>query len=109
MTVDELNGTHIRGTIVTLLDGHIPRIEEVVVSFKIYHLSFEIKGIEFDSIIASMLVNRCPKVYACLNIEQLLNRSFSETLFENDKTMYVWVEMTGPVVEQQETDKNKIQ
>ena len=62
MTVDELNSTHIRGTIVTLLDDHIPGIEEAVMPFKIYHLSFEIKGIEIDSIIASMLVNRCPKV-----------------------------------------------
>ena len=56
-----------------------------------------------------MLVNRYQKVYACLNIEQLLNmhnRSFSETLFENDKTMHVWVRMTGPVVEQQETGIN---
>ena len=33
------------------------------------------------------------------------NISFSETLFENDKTMYVWEEMTGPVVEQREKDK----
>ena len=97
MTIDELNGTHILGTIVTLLDDHITHLEEAVMSLEICQLSLEIKGIEFDSIITSMLVNRCQKVYACLNIEQLLNmhnRYFSETLLENDKTMYVWVEMT---------------
>ena len=44
MAVDERNGTHIRGTIVTLLDDHIPGIEEAVMSFKIttFHLKLKV-------------------------------------------------------------------
>ena len=109
MTVDELNGTHIRGTIVTLLDDHIPGIEEEIMSLEMYFISHETKVIQFGSIIASMVVNQCPKVYACLDIEQLVNihnRSFSETLLENNMTMYIWVELSGLVAEQQETDKS---